>query len=60
MAPLPDRTVEQLQELVSKLEARVDQLESKLQQAGGDAQDRTTGPSSGSIRMVLMGPPGAG
>ena len=60
MAPLPDQTVEQLRELVSKLEARVDQLESKLQQAGGDVQGRTTGSASGSIRMVLMGPPGAG
>lgn len=60
MAPIRDETVDQLRDLVSKLEARVEQLESKLHQAGGDVQPRTPKPVQSSIRMILMGPPGAG
>ena len=59
MAPIKDETVEALRDLVNRLESRVEQLESKLQQAGGDASSRTP-KATDSIRMILMGPPGAG
>jgi len=55
MAPIRDETVDSLKDLVSKLEARVDQLESKLQQGHGGSPKATP-----SMRMILMGPPGAG
>ena len=61
MAPIKDETVDALRDLVNKLESRVEQLEAKLQSAAGDGPARTTkGSSSESIRMILMGPPGAG
>lgn len=56
MAPIIDETVDALRELVHKLESRVQQLEAKLEQADG-APART---STQSVRMILMGPPGAG
>jgi len=56
MAPIGDDTVQTLQELVNKLESRVKQLEDKLTHA----QDGTKHTPSGGIRMILMGPPGAG
>jgi adenylate kinase len=56
MAPIGDDTVQSLQELVNKLETRVKQLEDKLQHASsGTTQSATEG-----VRMILMGPPGAG
>lgn len=60
MAPIKDETVESLRDLIHKLESRVEQLEGKLHQAGGDVQSRATKASSETIRMILMGPPGAG
>lgn len=60
MAPIRDETVEGLRDLVSKLETRVEQLEAKLEQTtGGPSARKQKNPSSG-IRMILMGPPGAG
>jgi len=56
MAPIGDETVQSLQELVNKLESRVKQLEDKLQHASGGTPTTT----SESVRMILMGPPGAG
>ena len=56
MAPIVDETVEALRDLVHKLESRVQQLEAKLEQADGTPA-RT---STSSVRMILMGPPGAG
>jgi len=56
MAPIIDETVDALRELVHKLESRVQQLEAKLEQADG-APART---STQSVRMILIGPPGAG
>ena len=56
MAPIIDNTVEALRDLVNKLESRVQQLEAKLEQANG-APPRL---ESQSVRMILMGPPGAG
>jgi adenylate kinase len=52
MAPIGDGTVQQLHDLVNKLEQRVQELESRL--AGGPKN------SPESVRMILMGPPGAG
>jgi adenylate kinase len=56
MAPIRDDTVQALQDLVKKLESRVQQLEDKLQHASGGPAPSSTE----SVRMVLMGPPGAG
>ncbi len=56
MAPIGSGDVESLQDLVSKLELRVKQLEDKLAHAhGGPNPAAATG-----VRMILMGPPGAG
>lgn len=54
MAPI----TEDLHDLVAKLEARVKDLESRLHLASGGAP-KPTGTAEG-IRMILMGPPGAG
>ncbi len=57
MATIKDETVDSLRDIINKLEARVQQLEAKL--VGG----RDGGASksvSESIRMILIGPPGAG
>lgn len=53
MAPIGDGTSEALHELVNKLEKRVQELESRL--SGGPKPVE-----EGSVRMILMGPPGAG
>ncbi|KAL8686454.1 MAG: hypothetical protein Q9218_007095 [Villophora microphyllina] len=59
MAPIKDETVDSLRDLVHKLESRVQQLEAKLDSSGsGSAQPARS--NSPSIRMILMGPPGAG
>lgn len=60
MAPIKDETVDALRDLVHKLESRIDQLEAKLHSAGGDVPARKPASSSEQIRMILMGPPGAG
>ncbi|MCJ1368398.1 adenylate kinase [Acarospora aff. strigata] len=60
MAPIKDDTVDALKELIHKLESRVEQLEGKLQNAEGGPVARKTKSNSESIRLVLMGPPGAG
>lgn len=59
MAPIRDETVDGLRDLVSKLESRVEQLEARLEQTTGGGSRRARPPNSG-IRMILMGPPGAG
>jgi hypothetical protein len=51
MAPTDGPVVDELKSIIAKLETRVEQLEHKL--AGRDA-------ASTSMRMILMGPPGAG
>lgn len=56
MAPIGDDTVQTLQDLVHKLESRVKQLEDKL----SHAQAGTTHATTEGVRMILMGPPGAG
>lgn len=60
MAPIKDETVDGLRDLVSKLELRVEQLEAKLEQTTGGSAARKSRPSPNGIRMILMGPPGAG
>ncbi len=54
MAPVADKTVDELKDLVRKLEARVTELEGRISGHG-----HGTSPGQ-SMRMVLMGPPGAG
>jgi adenylate kinase len=56
MAPIGDDTVKALQDLVNKLESRVKELEDKLTHA----QSGTKHTSEEGVRMILMGPPGAG
>ncbi|MCJ1257692.1 adenylate kinase [Lignoscripta atroalba] len=60
MAPIKDDTVDALRDLVNKLESRVEQLEAKLQDSHGGPPARKTRSNSESVRMILMGPPGAG
>jgi len=55
MAPITEDKVESLKDLVHKLEARVHELEQRL---SGDGPAPTT--PSESMRMILIGPPGAG
>lgn len=52
MAPIKDDIISDLKNTVHRLERRVEELESRL--AGGEKS------SVGSMRMILMGPPGAG
>ncbi|KAF2085792.1 adenylate kinase 1 [Saccharata proteae CBS 121410] len=55
MAPVTDQVVDELKSLVNKLESRVNELESKLE--GGS---KSSGGAQQAMRMILMGPPGAG
>jgi adenylate kinase len=55
MAPIKEDTVNDLKDLVAKLESRVRQLEDRL----GDGESKSKTPLQ-SMRMILMGPPGAG
>lgn len=55
MAPIGDDT-QTLKDLVHKLESRVKQLEDKLTHA----QSGTKPAAAEGVRMILMGPPGAG
>lgn len=58
MAPITDDMVQSLHDTIAKLESRVRQLEGRL---GGGEGGSSRAPSSGqSVRMILMGPPGAG
>jgi adenylate kinase len=56
MAPIKDETVDSLKDTVAKLESRIVQLEQRLH--GEDAGKRKS--AAQSMRMILMGPPGAG
>lgn len=47
-------SVDELKQLVSRLESRIEQLESKITGTG-----RASGSEDG-MRMIIMGPPGAG
>ena len=54
MAPTKDETIDGLKDIIGKLESRVAQLEDRL--VHGDKPKTVTE----HMRMVLMGPPGAG
>jgi len=54
---MADSLVEQLKATVDKLENRVNELETRLR--GGDAAAVRPGEGQG-MRMILIGPPGAG
>lgn len=56
MAPIGDDASQTLHDLVNKLESRVKELEDKLAHAAGGPAPST----SEGVRMILMGPPGAG
>lgn len=59
MAPLSDQLVDTLRSTVDKLEARVAELEAKLEGKSGGQSAVSQSPAEG-MRMILMGPPGAG
>lgn len=54
MAPITEQHVESLKDHIHKLEARIWELEQRLQGGG------TKVPKPDSMRMILIGPPGAG
>jgi hypothetical protein len=47
-------SVDELKKLVSRLESRIEQLESRITGHGGAEK------SEDGMRMIIMGPPGAG
>jgi len=57
MAPITQETVDGLKDVISKLESRVVQLEDRLAH-GSDASKAK--PVAEQMRIILMGPPGAG
>lgn len=57
MAPITDETVAGLKNIISKLEARVEQLEERLTHGGESSKPKSVAEH---VRIVLMGPPGAG
>ncbi|KLJ10133.1 adenylate kinase 1 [Blastomyces silverae] len=57
MAPIKDETVDGLKNIIGELESRVAQLEERLLHGGGSSQPKSVAES---VRMILMGPPGAG
>lgn len=62
MAPITDEVVNGLTDTIKKLESRVQELEAKLNgssSGGGSSSSGGVNPLN-SMRMVLMGPPGAG
>lgn len=56
MAPIGDSIPQQLLDEVNHLKTRVQELEEKLQHAAGGPKPA----AASSVRMILMGPPGAG
>lgn len=56
MAPITDDTVEALRDTIRKLESRVHLLEAKMSGDNGSQAKSNLA----SVRMILMGPPGAG
>jgi adenylate kinase len=55
MAPLTDTVVDELKNTVHKLEQRIAELEGRLSGHGSGSST-----AQESVRMILMGPPGAG
>ncbi|PGH30891.1 adenylate kinase [[Emmonsia] crescens] len=57
MAPIKDETVDGLKNIIGELESRVAQLEQRLLHGGDSSKPKSI---TESVRMILMGPPGAG
>lgn len=57
MAPIKDETVDGLKDTVAKLESRMAQLEQRLLHGEDAGKQKSV---TESMRMILMGPPGAG
>ncbi|KAL1967256.1 hypothetical protein VTN77DRAFT_3302 [Rasamsonia byssochlamydoides] len=57
MAPITQETVDGLKDIISKLEQRVAQLEDRLASGSNDSKPKS---ASQQMRLILMGPPGAG
>ncbi|KAK4964428.1 adenylate kinase [Elasticomyces elasticus] len=57
MAPIIDQLVDKLKGTVDKLEARVAELEARLEGRDGTSSSPA---SDDGVRMIIMGPPGAG
>ncbi|KAL4928247.1 adenylate kinase ADK1 [Aspergillus undulatus] len=55
MAPITDEVVDGLKSTIGKLEARIEDLESRL--VGGEPKPKS---AAEHMRLILMGPPGAG
>lgn len=55
MAPIDEGTVDGLKDMVQKLERRVRNLEDKL-----EGREKTSQSVADQMRMILIGPPGAG
>lgn len=55
MAPITDETVSGLKDTIGKLEARVVELENRLVHGGNKPKSVAE-----QMRIILMGPPGAG
>ena len=60
MAPLGEQLVDQLRGTVDKLEARVAELEARLHGKAQQAASSSSSSTSDEMRIILMGPPGAG
>lgn len=58
MAPTPEDVIDSLKSTVDKLEARVAELEGRLKGSAGSSSSPNSG--SDGMRMILIGPPGAG
>ncbi|EEH43278.1 adenylate kinase 1 [Paracoccidioides brasiliensis Pb18] len=57
MAPIKDETIDSLKNIIGELESRVAQLEHRLLHGGDSSKPKSVAES---VRMILMGPPGAG
>ena len=55
MAPITEQIIDGLKDQIAKLEAKVAELEGRLVHGSGDSKS-----VSEQMRIVLMGPPGAG
>jgi adenylate kinase len=57
MAPITQETVDGLKDTIAKLESRVVQLEDRLVHGGNESKSKSVAEQ---MRLILMGPPGAG
>lgn len=57
MAPLTQQVADDVKSTIAGLEARIAELEAKLSGHGGSSSSSS---DSNGVRMILIGPPGAG